>query len=267
MNNRVINIEGVHNIRDLGGLTGLDGRKIRKNLLIRSSRLILIQEDGLKYFKDINLRTIIDMRTTFEAKKRPDPEIEGVAYYRIGVLSEKPEEMGATYSMLARAGNEDQALVQLLADGFDMSRVYMDFVEQPFAIHGMSSALKMIAAQPEGEALLYHCNGGKDRTGTLTVFLLTILGVDQDTIMDDFEMTNLYFADEIERLQNVARSITDDEKVISGMQTIAGVSRRNMDLAMDSIVEKYGSVMTYITDVLEITDEEINEIRRKYLED
>lgn len=266
-NDRIIHIEGVHNIRDLGGLTGLDGRRIKKNLLIRSSRLVLIQEDGLEFLKSINLSTIIDMRTTYEATKRPDPELEGVTYHRIGVLSEEPNEMGATYSMLARSKNEDEALVNVLISGFDMSHVYMDFVEQPFAIQGMGQALKLIAAQPEGEAILFHCNGGKDRTGTFTVFLLTILGVDKDTIMDDFEMTNEYFADEIERMKNVARSMTDDQKVIDGMQDIAGVSRANMDKAMESIIAKYGSVMDYIRNVLGVTDEEINEIRRKYLEE
>lgn len=264
---RVIHIEGVHNIRDLGGLTGLGGRKIKRNLLIRSSRLILIKEDGLDYLKKINLGEIIDLRTSYEAQKRPDPEIEGVRYHRIGVLSEKPEEMGATYGMLARSASEEEALVRLLESGFDMSDVYMEFVRQPVAIKGMADALRIIAAMPEGKAVLYHCNGGKDRTGTLTVFLLTILGVSKDDIMDDFEMTNLFFADEIERLRSIARSMTDNRRVIDGMQDIAGVSRVNMDRAMESIIEQNGSVMAYITDVLKITDEEIDSIRRKYLEE
>lgn len=264
---RVIHIEGVHNIRDLGGITGLDGRKIKRDRLIRSSRLILIREDGLEYFRKVNLSTIIDMRTSYEAQKRPDPKIDGVTYHRIGVLSENPDEMGATYGMLARSPSEEEALVHLLESGFDMSDVYMEFVMQPFAIRGMGEALRIIASVPEGEAVLFHCNGGKDRTGTLTVFLLTILGASKDDIMDDFEMTNEFFADEIERLRTIARSMTDDQKVIDGMQDIAGVSRRNMDRAMESIIAKYGSVMNYITDVLQITDEEIQEIRRKYLEE
>ena len=263
---RVIHIEGVHNIRDLGGHTGLGGRKIRKNKLIRSSRLIQIQQDGLDFFKKINLTAILDMRTSLEAERRPDPEIEGVAYHRIGVLSEDPKEMGATYGMLARSANEEGAIVKLLSDGFDMSGVYMEFVQQPYAIGGMGKALKMIAAHPEDEAILYHCNGGKDRTGTLTVFLLTILGVDKDAIMDDFEMTNFFFKDEIERLQGIARDMGADDKVVAGMQDIAGVSRSNMDRAMEFIISEYGSVMNYIRNVLGVTDEEIKRIRDKYLE-
>jgi len=189
-----------------------------------------------------------------------------VTFHHIGVLAEDPNEMGATYGMLARSANEEAALVKLLADGFDMSGVYMEFVQQPYAISGMGKALKLIAAQPEGEALLYHCNGGKDRTGTLTVFLLTILGGDKDTIMDDFEMTNIFFEDEIERLRGIARTMTDDEKVIAGMQDIAGVSRSNMDRAMEYIIAEYGSGMNYIRDCLGVSEEEISRIREKYLE-
>ena len=263
---RIINIRGVHNIRDLGGLIGKDGRKIKKNLLIRSSRLIQMEEDGFKFFKDINLTTILDLRTSLEAERRPDPEMPGVNYHRISVLSDNPEEMGATYGMLARSKNEDQFLVQMLIDGFKMGSVYMEFVQMPLAINGMREALKYIAAQPEGEAIMWHCNGGKDRTGTLTVFLLTILGVDKDTIMDDFELTNVYFADEIERLKVIARGMTDDREIIDGMQDIAGVSRKNMDKAMDFIVSEYGSVMDYIRNVIGITDEEIETIQEKYLE-
>ena len=266
MNDREINIKGVKNIRDLGGLTGLDGRKIKKDLLIRSGRLKDLQEDGLEYFKRINLKTVIDLRTSFEAKESPDPVIEGVDYKWIGVMSEDPEDLDEAAAILANA-SEEERLILMIKGRFDISRVYIDAVSQPTAIKGMGDALRVIAGMPEGEALLYHCNAGKDRTGTLTAYLLTILGVDMETIMEDFELTNMYFADDIEKLKAFARTITDDPKAQETMAAIGGVSRRNMDIAMAAVVERSGTVMNYITDVLGITDEEIQEIRRKYLEE
>lgn len=265
-NDRVINIQGVHNIRDLGGLVGLDGRKIVKDRLIRSSRLIQMQEDGFEYFGKINLTMIMDLRTSMEADVRPDPEVAGAKNIRIRVLSEDPKEMGAAYGMVARSKNEADSLIQLVIDGFDMGDVYLDFVNMPCACEGMSTALKLIAAQPANEAILWHCNGGKDRTGTLTAFLLTILGVSWDDILDDFEMTNQFFKDQIDYLQNLARSKTDDQRVIDTMQDIAGVSRKNMEKALNSIISQYGSIMKYIKVVLKVTDEEIQQIRDKYLE-
>lgn len=266
MNERVITIKGVSNIRDLGGLTGLDGRRIKKDLLIRSGRLAGLQEDGLEYFKKINLKTIIDLRTSFEANESPDPVIDGVDYKWIGVMSEDPAELDEAAGVLARA-SEEERLVLIIKGGFDMSRVYLDAVSQKTAIKGMGDALRIMAHMQEGEAVLYHCNAGKDRTGTLTAFLLTILGVDMETILEDFELTNQFFAGDIEKLKAFARTITDDQKAIDSMEAIGGVSRHNMEMALESVINRCGSVMNYITDVLGITDEEIQEIRRKYLED
>ena len=266
INERIINIEGVHNIRDLGGIEGLDGRRIKPDRLIRSSRLIQMGEDGFRYFKKINLTTILDLRTAYEAAKRPNPVIEGVKTYSISVLDEKADTTNATYGMLAGAVSEEEALVKLLMGGFTMSSVYLDFVKQEHAMAGMKQALELIAAQPEGEAILWHCNGGKDRTGTLTLFLLTILGADRTDIWEDFEQTNVSFADEIARLKAVAAQYTDDERVSREMESIAGVSRANMQGALDFIDAQYGSLMNYIRNAIGITDETIETIRNKYLE-
>ncbi len=34
--------------------------------------------------------------------------------------------------------------------------------------------------------LLFHCSAGKDRTGVMTALLLTLLGVDRQTVIDDY---------------------------------------------------------------------------------
>ena len=43
----------------------------------------------------------------------------------------------------------------------------------------------------DGGAVLWHCVSGKDRTGNATMLLLTVLGVDKETIIEDFLLTNL----------------------------------------------------------------------------
>lgn len=264
---RAIHISGIQNIRDLGGLVGLDGRKIRKLQVIRSSRLINMGEDGFRFFKDIHLSTVIDLRTSAEAEKRPNPKMDGVTMYRIGVLGEDRMQMGEAYNTIAHSQNEDDAMVAIMERGFDMSNVYMNFIKLPSAVAGMKRALDIIADLPEGEAILYHCNGGKDRTGTLTVFLLTILGVSMDDIADDFEMTNLFFKDEIERLKDYARTKTTDQRVIDSMQDIGGVSRRNMQKVVDTLTSEYGSVIDYVKKGLGVDDAMIQKIRDRYLED
>ena len=38
--------------------------------------------------------------------------------------------------------------------------------------------------------ILIHCNAGKDRAGVATTLILEALGVDRETIMEEFLLTN-----------------------------------------------------------------------------
>jgi hypothetical protein len=46
-------------------------------------------------------------------------------------------------------------------------------------------AFEMLA-DPGNLPLLYHCAGGRDRTGVMTALLLRLLGVDWQTVIEDF---------------------------------------------------------------------------------
>ena len=42
--------------------------------------------------------------------------------------------------------------------------------------------------------VVFHCAAGKERTGILAGLLLSALGVSDETIMEDYELTNLSLA-------------------------------------------------------------------------
>lgn len=44
----------------------------------------------------------------------------------------------------------------------------------------------------ENESLLFHCTAGKDRTGFAAILLLDCLGVNSETIVEDYMATNRY---------------------------------------------------------------------------
>ena len=43
--------------------------------------------------------------------------------------------------------------------------------------------------------ILYHCSAGKDRTGVATALLLSALGVDRETVINDYLLSAQYVAD------------------------------------------------------------------------
>ena len=85
---REISIEGIANIRQLGGYIGANERRIKDNLLIRSGHLSNVNEDNLKLLSEnYNIKTVIDFRTEFEREHKPDKHIEGAKEFWLPIIS------------------------------------------------------------------------------------------------------------------------------------------------------------------------------------
>ena len=118
----------------------------------------------------------------------------------------------------------------------------------------------------EDGAFLWHCTGGKDRAGTAAVIALTLLGVDKETVLDDFELTNQFNAKSIEYMKSKAAELTDDQDEIDGVAMLTGVSRQLMENLFDRAESENGSMLEFLKAKLKITDDEIATLRSKYLE-
>jgi protein-tyrosine phosphatase len=82
---QLIDLSGVINFRDFGGMKTKDGRTIKQGLIFRSADLTDMTEDDHKKFKDMKIRTIFDYRTAQEAGDRPDPQLPSINYHRVAV--------------------------------------------------------------------------------------------------------------------------------------------------------------------------------------
>ena len=162
----------IQNMRDLGGLRTADGRKIRPNMLIRSAQLAQAVEEDLEH-----VAAVIDLRTIKEREEMPDlvyscrylpmPVFDefkpGVSHEEEAKQAPKLPDMAVLYGILVRS----------YADSF---RNILTAIMQ----HDFSKG-----------AILWHCTEGKDRCGITTAMILELLGVDRDTIMEDYLKTNL----------------------------------------------------------------------------
>ena len=63
---------GAENIRDIGGYPGLDGRPVQKRRFIRAGGLGDLTADGVAAIRGLGVRCIVDLRASFERKKKPD---------------------------------------------------------------------------------------------------------------------------------------------------------------------------------------------------
>jgi len=156
-------IEGAENTRDIGGYKTQDGRTIRRGMIYRTANLSHVTEAGCEAFRELKVATVIDFRNRLTAL----PLYGGDVF----CIHKVAKVYGLPVSF-RKQGDWREYYVQGVRDNADAFRQAFELI-----------------AQPDRLPLMYHCNVGTDRTGVMTVLLLTLLGVDRDTVIADFRLS------------------------------------------------------------------------------
>ena len=80
----IVSVDGVENVRDLGGISVLDGRKVKSGLFFRGANLSGITPEGARALAhDLGVSLVIDLRVGWETEEKPDVPIPGVEYVHL----------------------------------------------------------------------------------------------------------------------------------------------------------------------------------------
>jgi protein-tyrosine phosphatase len=100
-----------------------------------------------------------------------------------------------------------------------------------------------IIAEPSNLPLVFHCSVGKDRTGILAAIVLSVLGVAEADIIEDYTLSAPYMNDLITRLMNEPGT-PDDIKNLPAYAWEA--APESMALFLSTIKREYGSARGYV---------------------
>ena len=258
--------ENVGNARELGCYVGADGKVVKPGLLIRSGRLKeLSDEDADILLNTYNLGTVIDLRSEEDFTDKADAQLDGVEYVNIPMHSD------------SYPGN--QPLMDALAEGQDFATAAKDFIysdafadryryywQDEYARSQAKAVFDVLLAADPDEAVLWHCSEGKDRTGVIAMLVLGALGVDEETLLDDYEASNIPYASTIEAIkQQAGDELNEEELELIG--STSGVHRAMMQEALDEVIEEYGSMHDYLINGIGLTEDDITALQEKYLVD
>ena len=242
-----IDFEGLPNTRDLGGLIGADGRRIKPGLLLRSGVLggFGFAADLERLRDEYRLRLIVDLRDDAELAERPDPmdAFPQVTYLHASIITE--ETVGITQEKDAAAA----ARARLKAQGGDardlMASLYPNLLLARPGVEGYRALLRAILNCDDGAAL-WHCSVGRDRCGMASVLIESALGVSWEDIENDYLATNVF---------------APVEFTADGMASL-----RSLNAARGAVEAKYGSFLGYISNCLGFSPKDIDVLRSRYLE-
>ncbi|SKC78382.1 tyrosine-protein phosphatase [Krasilnikoviella flava] len=161
---RAVRWGGLPNARDLGGLPTADGGRTRAGRFYRTSRLDHAGPDGLAAMAAAGVGTVVDLRNAAEIEPLELPT--SVARHHRPV--EDPD---------------DEEFMRVWGPHLDTPRYYATVLERWPAL--VTDVFHTFAAAPEG-AVVYHCAGGRDRTGMVTALLLTLVEVPRAVIVADY---------------------------------------------------------------------------------
>ena len=101
-------------------------------------------------------------------------------------------------------------------------------------------------ANPANHPLVFHCTAGKDRTGVLAALLLAVLGVDEVTILDDYELTDRYRTPH--RIAEVGPRLAAAGVDIDKVRPLFSAERAVLARTLATISDRYGSVPAFLVD-------------------
>lgn len=188
---RNIYLDGVTNVRDVGGMKLQDGSgEVRQGLLYRGGRFNLskidddvsIFDDDPDYFRwditekgietlteELKVKTEIDLRLARDGEigNMNDARIPSVKYvnipcdYRGGIIDSKLENVAGGENNLTRQSNP-----QRIKEVFE------------------------ILADEDNYPVYFHCNIGTDRTGVVAYLVGALIGMDEQTLYKHYVFSN-----------------------------------------------------------------------------
>lgn len=173
MNKRILDWEGCNNVRDLGGLKTTDGRLTRLGAIVRSDSPSRLTDKGWKALYDYGVRTIITLRT----HGMVEPELDFKSPYGDIHVIQAPIEDITDDEFLER-----YALTDLWGTPMYFTDAYERWPDRHAAV-----ITAIARAKPGG--VLFHCIRGHDRTGIITLLLLSLAGVTPEETLTDYELS------------------------------------------------------------------------------
>ncbi|MGO3151721.1 MAG: tyrosine-protein phosphatase [Galactobacter sp.] len=221
-------VDGTANFRDVAASPGVGSKRLKPGVFFRSDALVAVSARGLKQMGRLEVGTIIDLRSDPEVSAAPDVIPDDVRSVGIPLLQGRQDAPGGID--LLKLPALAQLYASLLEDNAD------DLVR----VIG-------VVAEASGPTLV-HCAAGKDRTGVVSALSLAAVGVDRESIVADYAITEsrlsgVWEQEQLRRLEAHGIPVSDALR-----ELMVGSPPEAMDATLGVLEDRFGGAQQYLLD-------------------
>jgi protein-tyrosine phosphatase len=227
---RHIIFENILNFRDIGGYRTRDGRTVAWRRIFRSGEFRNLTPADLERLTcDLGVVSILDLRSSQELQNGGKGLLEGseIKYRNIAFMTDD---------------DDPEANASRYAHCTHMGEFYLEMARQKDYGKRIIEALEVIA-DSGNHPLVFHCAVGKDRTGMLAAVLLSLLGVEEKDIIEDYTLSEPYMDELLARLKNNPQK---SDPPLDIPDYFWKASPESMALFLTTLRQEYGSVEGYL---------------------
>jgi protein-tyrosine phosphatase len=258
----VSTLAGSCNLRDVGGISTVDGRRVRRGRLLRSGVLTRLTPAAVRELQSLPVRAVCDLRRTEERARHPNPSFG-------------PDVRRFEWdSAIGTSPVRDDGFVR--SESVDAARAAMVAMYRriPFVLQSrLAGAFTAIGHARDG-ATIVHCSAGKDRTGVAIALILEALGVPREHVVADYVLTC--------EAVDLRRELFGDDATGTGLAANAEPFRGLPGYALDAVLDarpeyilaaleavegRHGTVERYLMDELGLAPAALTDLRECLLED
>ena len=222
---REIKFDGIINCRDIGGYKAEGGRIVAWRRLFRSGYVHPMTEHDLNRLKEeLKLTSVINLRRNKAGQQKEVSLLSdaGIKYYNAPFFSYQQEELGLDFS--------------------NMGEAFLFRIRHKEYAKPIIDALEIIA-DPKNLPLLFHCGAGKDRSGLVAAFVLSVVGVAESDIIADYILSAPYMREMVANMMNDPGT-PEEEKNLPAYTWEA--TAESMALFLSGLKQEFGSARGYL---------------------
>lgn len=270
---RFLPLEGGRNFRDLGGYLTTDGQQVRWGKIYRTGAMSGLTEQDYQLLDTLNIGTVVDFRTGPERANEPtrwqNPQTEILSW-------DYAMDMGEFAEIFRQSDLTPENVEQAMA------AQYPALLEQQQP-HYQAMFDRLLNKE---QALVFNCTAGKDRTGIAAALILTALGVDRQTVVEDFMLSETYyqqnptaFSSGHQHEEAVTEGATADGEPVAPhnpnpmaklppelIAPLMGVRESYINTTFDYMEQQAGSALAYIQQTYQLDDARLQQLRSLYLQ-